>query len=382
MRLTVKPLAAPLAAGERDHTMSVCKGIAIILMVVGHVEAPELLTNFIYTFHMPLFFIAAGYFFTRKWLSQPWEFCVRRFKGLYVPFLTWALVFWALHNVFFYFGVLNEDYGNWSGGVTHAYSWQGAMQRLVYMVFSMSGYDEFMAGAFWFFRGLLVASLMFLVLFKLCERHRLTRGDRGVVLICVAAVAFTAMRIYFDLRISTIPNGGMREIWGLFFFGVGYLLSRYGGWVCRRVWFTLLLFVLMCVAAVLHLSGMNNSGKMIDVLTLPLTGVIGFFVTYRVSEFICGGGLGSCVRRWLVYVGNNTLYIFIFHIIAFKVVSVLKIWYYGLDWHQVGCHMVIHYNHLDFFWVLYSVAGVVLPLAGVWLVRRLRCRLCDKRVGD
>lgn len=63
MNIAAKPLAPPVAEGARDYTISICKGIAIILMVVGHVEAPELLTNFIYTFHMPLFFIAAGLLF-------------------------------------------------------------------------------------------------------------------------------------------------------------------------------------------------------------------------------------------------------------------------------------------------------------------------------
>ncbi len=375
MNIAAKPLAPPVAEGARDHTISICKGIAIILMVVGHVEAPELLTNFIYTFHMPLFFIAAGYFFSRKWLDRPWEFCVRRVKGLYVPFLTWALVFLALHNVLFYFGVLNEQYGNWTGGVTHPYSWDDAAQRLINIVFSMSGYDEFMAGAFWFFRGLLVASVLFLILYKLLDRHTRVRGDMAVVIICVMALAFTAFRIFFNARIQTIPNGGMREIWGLFFFAVGYLMCRYGGYVPRRRCLTALLFGLMCLAAYLHLCGMNNSGTMRDVLTLPLTGLTGFVVTYRVSAFIHAGHLGSRLRRLLVYIGENTLYIFIFHIVAFKAVSLLKILYYDLDWEQMGCHMVIHYNHLDFFWVLYSVAGVALPLLGLEGVRRLRRRL-------
>ena len=111
-------------------------------------------------------------------------------------------------------------------------------------------------------------------------------------------------------------------------------------------------------------------------LTLPLTGLIGFVVTYRVSAFIHAGHLGSRLRRLLIHIGENTLYVFIFHIVAFKAVSLLKIWYYGLDWHQVGCHMVIHYNHLDFFWVLYGVAGVALPLLGLKGVRRLRRRFC------
>lgn len=77
---------------NRNTTISILKGIAIILMVIGHAEAPEMLTNFIYTFHMPLFFMAAGYFFDRKYLSQPGVFIGKRIKGLYLPFLKWSIL--------------------------------------------------------------------------------------------------------------------------------------------------------------------------------------------------------------------------------------------------------------------------------------------------
>lgn len=146
---------------QRNSVISIIKGLAIILMVVGHAEAPELITNFIYTFHMPVFFICAGYFFSRKYVSDPWSFISKRFRGLYLPFLKWSIVFLVLHNLFFEIGLLNEDYGNWTGGVTHPYSFSTAMRRLALIVTSMSGYDEFLAGAFWFFRGLLVASIFF-----------------------------------------------------------------------------------------------------------------------------------------------------------------------------------------------------------------------------
>lgn len=138
---------------KRNTVISICKGVAIILMVMGHAEPPDLISNFIYIFHMPLFFITAGYFFTRKCLDDPWRFCVKRFKGLYVPFLKWALIFLLLHNLWFEVGLLNERYGNWMGGVTHPYGRHEFFKRLFMIVTSMSGYDEFMAGAFWFFRG-------------------------------------------------------------------------------------------------------------------------------------------------------------------------------------------------------------------------------------
>ena len=128
---------------KRNTVISICKGLAIILMVIGHAEAPDMLTRIIYTFHMPLFFITAGYFFSASSAEEPWRFCARRFKGLYIPFLKWSVFFLLLHNVLFYFGILNETYGNWTGGVTHPYTWRLAGARLLQMVTGMSGYDEF-----------------------------------------------------------------------------------------------------------------------------------------------------------------------------------------------------------------------------------------------
>ena len=45
----------------RNNVISICKGIAIILMVLGHTEGPGFLMHIVYLFHMPIFFITAGY---------------------------------------------------------------------------------------------------------------------------------------------------------------------------------------------------------------------------------------------------------------------------------------------------------------------------------
>ncbi len=362
---------------QRNNIISIAKGIAIILMVVGHAEAPELLTNFIYTFHMPLFFITAGYFFSLKYTANPWSFCEKRFKGLYIPFLKWSLVFLLLHNVFFHFGILNEQFGNWTGGVTHPYAWKDFANRLLLIVTSMSGYDEFMAGAFWFFRGLLVASILFLVFFKLLSDKTRLSPTRIAAIICIGALAFTAFRIGCNLKLRYIPNGGMREIWGLFFFGIGFLYRQYEPRIKEHWGLFLAYFSLLCLAAWLHLSGMNNSGKMIDILTLPLTGTIGFLAVRYVSAAI--DKRETLLRNTLIFIGENTLYIFIFHIISFKLVSLTKIWWYDLDFAQIGCHMVIHYNnHSDLFWIAYSIAGVAVPLICLQAYRRCRASVASR----
>ncbi|MDE7466216.1 MAG: acyltransferase family protein, partial [Muribaculaceae bacterium] len=352
-----------------NPVIAICKGIAIILVVMGHAEPPTLLSNFIYIFHMPLFFMTAGYFFNLKYLNDPWTFCTKRFKGLYIPFLKWSIVFLLLHNLWFDIGLLNEQYGNWEGGVTHPYNLRQFFHRLFLIITSMSGYDEFLAGAFWFFRGLLVASIMFLVLFKIVDSSTKLSPSVGVVIVCLLALGFNAYRLGFGFKISTIPNGGLREVWGMFFFGLGFLYRYYESKIGNRWWLTILCFSIMCIGAWNHWCGMNNNGQLRDLVTLPLTGVAGFIVIKHLSSLIvmCGG----IVSRSLAYIGNNTLYVFIFHIISYKPVSALKIWWYGLDPAQIGSHMVIHYNnHEDLFWLLYTIVGSALPLTVLWLWRK------------
>lgn len=355
---------------QRNTAISIAKGIAIILMVIGHAEAPELVTNFIYTFHMPLFFMAAGYFFSRKYLDDPWSFISKRIKGLYFPFLKWSFLFLILHNIWFQLGILNENYGNWTGGVTHPYTLKSALVRAVMIVTGMSGYDEFMAGAFWFFRGLLVASIVFLLLYKLIDSKTRLSPTAAVIIICLAMVAFTGLRCWFHIKITTIPNGGWRETWGIFFFGAGVLFRIYQDRIPLKWWLALPIFLFLCFSAKMHFSGMNNGAKMQDLLTLPLTGILGFIFIYYLSNKI--DSRNNKIRDLLVFIGNNTLYVFIFHIISFKLVSVLKIWWYGLDWGQIGCHMVIHEHNGDLFWILYSIVGVAVPLAGLQLCRKIK----------
>ena len=118
---------------------------------------------------------------------------------------------------------------------------------------------------------------------------------------------------------------------------------------------------------------MNNGARMQDVLTLPLTGIAGFLMVRHIATLI--DARDSKLRRLLVFIGDNTIVIFVFHIIAFKAVSLVKIAWYGLPFGQIGCHMVIHDYNGDLFWILYSVAGVAIPLLWLTAWRRLSARI-------
>lgn len=49
---------------KRINYFDIAKGLGILLMIIGHMPIKnEYLKNFIFCFHMPLFFIISGYFF-------------------------------------------------------------------------------------------------------------------------------------------------------------------------------------------------------------------------------------------------------------------------------------------------------------------------------
>ena len=374
---------------KRDTSISIAKGIAIILMVIAHAEAPGWLCKFIFEFHMPLFFITAGYFFSTKYLHDEATFVKKRVKGLYWPFVKWAVFFLIIHNWMFDLGILNEVYGNDQGGVLHPWSSHQIQQNLWNIFTAMGGYDAFLCGAFWFFRGLFVASILYLIIYKVLDYALPKRAESAVpYLICLIMLLLCGWKTWEGLKVINLVQGGYRDMMGCFFFGIGFIFRQYADQYRRlmdsyftSVWTTPLFGIVVYLFSVYLTANMNWRSTFNQFLSLPVPAILGFLMTYNVSRWIDGGN--NWFKRFLVYVGDHTLNIFIFHIVSYKVVSLLKIWYYGLDIRQIGCHMVIHdYSQQDCFWILYTIAGVGLPLAGTWLCEKTKSRIREYRASS
>lgn len=72
---------------KREIWLDYVKAIGIILVVAGHCNLPEGITNYIYLFHMPLFFFISGYLFPRKIKSSK-EFLKKKAKRLLYPYFV------------------------------------------------------------------------------------------------------------------------------------------------------------------------------------------------------------------------------------------------------------------------------------------------------
>ena len=78
-----------------DHRIGILKAIGIILVVWGH--ATKVFHDYVYSFHMPLFFWISGYLrFGKK--DKPWnEFLEKKTKTILIPYL----IFWIISMVVF-----------------------------------------------------------------------------------------------------------------------------------------------------------------------------------------------------------------------------------------------------------------------------------------
>lgn len=367
----------------RDTSITICKAIAIILVVVSHAGCPSWLSTYVFQFHVPIFLLCAGYCFKLAYVDNAHTFLAHRVTRLYWPFVKWSLFFLVIHNVLLWMGILSTQYGTPTGGVAHAYSWHEFFQNTWSVVFTMSGYDGFTCGAFWFFRALMVGSIGFLggmALFRKVRRGR-DGANTDTPTLTAALVGITALllivwKIAADLYIPGMAGGGYRELLSVVFISVGFIISQ-NRKLIPHGWLTVIVcFAITLLGAIYFPSMMVYKTDFGGFFSLLLPAVAGFVLVHQLSIRLDRrtGKVMTLVKRSLVYVGDHTLYIFAFHFIAFKLVSAMKVAYYGLSWQEMGGHPVVLSHSGDAFWVLYTIVGVALPLAWLegykWLARR------------
>lgn len=80
---------------SRNNYIDFLKGIGIFLMILGHHE--NIITDWIYTFHMPLFFILSGVFHKNE--KNFLQFIKKKTKSLLIPYFTFSgmlFMFWLI----------------------------------------------------------------------------------------------------------------------------------------------------------------------------------------------------------------------------------------------------------------------------------------------
>ena len=88
-----------MSVEARNHTIDILRGLAILLVVFGHITRTMWLNSYIWSFHIPVFFLLSGYLYDPNKFAMFGAFVKRKFKGLIIPYLIFGgltYLYWLL----------------------------------------------------------------------------------------------------------------------------------------------------------------------------------------------------------------------------------------------------------------------------------------------
>ncbi len=328
-----------------SESISIMKGFGILLMVLAHAGCPKVAHDFIYMFHMPLFFIMSGYCLKPQYIDTPKQFVWRRIKGLYFPYVKYGLLFLVLHNVFYYCNIYNSDYG-YNGVVSYLYSSTDFAKHAVLIVTSMRGCAQLLGG-YWFLRCLFWGSLIGYATIKYIPRS--AWGGFFLLSITIVTKAFPILHIpYFGID--------SRVFMSATFFIVGHVIRQ--SQFEMRGSYAVLMCAIVAVDSILMPTNMMGY-KTWQVIPYCICAVMGTLMVCYVSSKIAEHN--SKTKAVMVYIGNCTLTILTWHFLSFKVVSLLIIYIHHLPIKQLAEFPVIG-EFASAYWPVYFIVGSSVPL--------------------
>ncbi len=341
---------------SKDNNIAIAKALGIILMVVGHSGCPQMLSRFLYTFHMPLFFFCSGYFFKEIYDRQSlFLFCKKRIRGLYVPYIKWSLLFIFLHNVFFRLNILNELTSSYRYGIKdYAIS--------VVKALLMSDY-ELLIRPFWFIKVLLIASILMAIisyLFNKLLRQPITKkSEHFMDLTNLLLLLFVSILLkYFNWDVAVVGNLSV-VTFSMVYIYLGKVF-RFLEWkFSYHQTSTIIITFIICLIGCNFIEGPIDMRytTLWSILPYFMVSICGILFTIFASKILNG----LSVNRFFYYIGNNTMPILALNMLALKLGNLIKILLLDLPIKQLSDYPIIsEYN--DYFWLLYTLIGVSVPL--------------------
>lgn len=289
-RISHAPSVSISAGRPRIDWVDYAKGIGIFLVVLGHVwrgmagddllKGPVLVRfvdNWIYAFHMPLFFFLSGLFANGAVKYKPSTFLVKRLKGVAYPYFVWILIAGALRSLVY-------------SGPDATLSFLSSYWRVLYEPYDI----------FWFLYALFIISVAYYVLRRI--------GLSNLLVAALFLAAYLAFSLA-DVAFAWHPANNFCQ-YGLYFAGAAYFSER--GWsdflksqsAALKV---AVITVSMGLLAYLSYRELLVAGE--PVIYAAGTGILAVVLASMILE---RRSTGDFIRRW----GTLSLQIYVVHTIA------------------------------------------------------------------
>jgi fucose 4-O-acetylase-like acetyltransferase len=306
------------------------KGFTIFLVVYGH-NFP-FVEKYIYSFHMPLFIMAAGFFHPK---TAAFVAVKKRFKSIIIPYFIWSL------SLFTFWFFISKNYGD-SASLNLS-----SMKNFIGVFYAQGGRAYMDWGIpLWFLPAIFITFLLFYFIKKINNT-----AMYYAVLAVVILMGF-AYSHYFEINLPWSINIAMVA---LFFYAFGYHLFEKMRSVSQKK-----AILMMIAMGLLNFLFYNYNIK------------IDMYRAYFGNEFyfILNGISGSLfilfffkafpVFRFLQFIGKFSLTILAAQLVAMTFIKLMLL----LFLHQTE----FHFSEWERF--LYSILQIILMIPGFFLINK------------
>lgn len=313
------------------------KAIGIFLVVFGHTKGIDpLIRNFIYSFHVPLFFFLSGVLLKDKYLGGTLKsFIMKNIKRLVIPYAS----FWFIS--YLYWLPTHSIQGR-----THRYEHSSLLEPLWGLLVG-TGEALRVNAALWFFTCLFCTAVSFYWIAKVREKKKIMS-----ILILLGLVG-PLIHGYIDIR---LPWNVELSFVAIVFYGLGYVVSRSGafrvaGFPKTRFLAVAALFGILLLTV--KFNGRVNMNRMqFGNLALFYLGAFSGIGLIMVISHIVPGNI---FFEWL---SRNSIVVFPLHLLIFSVFTGTGVKVFGLEY---------SFKEDLIFSVLYTmgVMGVCFPVSHI-----------------
>jgi len=290
-------------SSERIVYIDIAKGIGILLVVLAHSDlalVSPYLHQFIYSFHVPLFFFLSGYFFNVK--TPIGIFAKKRFNAILKPYLfTLLLIYLA-----------SISFTGMSLGT--------ALGRFIKSMYATGEYIEWIP--LWFLPSLFVTSLFSYFVYRLLLNLIKNRTIRWLILLGLQALGALLVDAFYPFSISIF--GKDYELFGLpygldivlisgFFYMLGSEIRQVSlGEMLNKKWFPLLTGAGLVGLNVIFNQRTDISARVFDSFLINTTeAILGILFILALSKQI--DLITSRLASIFAYIGQASLFVLIFH---------------------------------------------------------------------
>ena len=294
-----------ISTTQRLEWIDFAKGVVIIFMVLGHAISNGVLQKFIFVFHMPFFFVMAGFLLNfDKWggAENFRPFVTKLFWRLLVPYYLAEILWYPI-----WFVVCHEF-----GFLNHMNHWAEIepLKSLTAIFLGNGNVNDLILGQLWFLPTLFVSEIIFIKL-----HNRFAKIDGAVF--ALAAVILACLG--FNLRNLNIilPLGIDIALVTQIFLLTGILVRRYK-FVDRMNWKIIVALTVILVWSFFFNEHVDmNFRRYGNFLLFYAGGISGTLLVMKIS--MLAAKVGGKICALIEDCGRQSIMILVLHLIIAKI---------------------------------------------------------------